>query len=187
MREKLATLSMDLLREMAKDKKIKHISKMKKNDLIEAILKANNYSEDKPQDKSPDKPQEKSPDKPQEKAQNRPQRSEDRTQEKSPQRDYNPFRQDYDPAMVDTSSGDANGILEVMSEGYGFIRCDNFMPGEADVYVAPQVIKRFGLKTGDIILGAKRIKNQGEKFSALLYIKSVNGYSLELNGKEKSL
>ena len=186
MREKLATLSMDLLREMAKDKKIKHISKMKKSDLIEAILKANNYSEDKPQEKSQDKPQDKSQDKPQDKSQNRPQRSEDRTQEKSPQRDYNPFRQDYDPAMVDTSSGDANGILEVMSEGYGFIRCDNFMPGEADVYVAPQVIKRFGLKTGDIILGAKRIKNQGEKFSALLYIKSVNGYSLEETARRKA-
>ena len=54
--------------------------------------------------------------------------------------------------MVD-KSGDANGILEVMQDGYGFIRCENFLPGENDVYVAPVQIKRFGLKTGDIIHG----------------------------------
>ena len=46
-----------------------------------------------------------------------------------------------------------NGILEIMPEGYGFIRCDNFLPGENDVYVAPQFIRRFGLRTGDIIEG----------------------------------
>lgn len=88
-----------------------------------------------------------------------------------------PYRQDYDPEMVD-KSGDANGILEVMQDGYGFIRCENFLPGENDVYVAPVQIKRFGLKTGDIIHGCKRVKNQGEKFSALLYIKTVNGFSV---------
>ena len=78
---------------------------------------------------------------------------------------------------MDTSS-EANGILEVLAEGYGFIRCANYLPGENDVYVSPAQIKRFGLKTGDVIIGNKKIKNQGEKFSALLYIKSVNGYSV---------
>ena len=68
-----------------------------------------------------------------------------------------------------------NGILEVMAEGYGFIRCDNFLPGENDVYVAPLFIKRFGLRTGDIIEGNLRIRAQSEKFSALLYMKKVNG------------
>lgn len=69
-----------------------------------------------------------------------------------------------------------NGILEVMPDGYGFIRCDNFLPGTNDVYVSPAQIKRFNLKTGDIVVGNTRIRNQNEKFSALLYIKSVNGY-----------
>lgn len=87
-----------------------------------------------------------------------------------------PYRQDYDPNMVDPGP-DANGILEVMPDGFGFIRCANYMPGENDVYVSPAQIKRFGLKTGDIIVGAKRLKNQGEKFSALLFMKTVNGYS----------
>jgi transcription termination factor Rho len=66
------------------------------------------------------------------------------------------------------------GILEIMPEGYGFIRCDNFLPGENDVYVAPQFIRRFGLRTGDIIEGNLRVKTLNEKFSALLYMKKVN-------------
>ncbi len=67
------------------------------------------------------------------------------------------------------------GILEVLPDGYGFIRCDNFLPGEHDVYVSPAQIRRFNLKTGDIVVGNTRIRNQNEKFSALLFVKSVNG------------
>ena len=68
----------------------------------------------------------------------------------------------------------AHGILEVMPDGYGFIRCENYLPGENDVYVSPSQIRKFNLKTGDIIVGNTRIKTQGEKFSALLYITSIN-------------
>lgn len=68
-----------------------------------------------------------------------------------------------------------SGILEVMAEGYGFIRCDNFLPGSNDVYVSPIQIRRMNLKTGDIIIGNTKIRNQNEKFSALLYVKLVNG------------
>ena len=77
------------------------------------------------------------------------------------------------------SGEEAGGILEVMPDGYGFIRCANFLPGENDVYVAPSQIRRFGLKTGDILRGNKRVKTQQEKFSALLFIRSINGYSTE--------
>ena len=74
-------------------------------------------------------------------------------------------------------SGDVkSGILECNSEGFGFIRCDNFLPGDEDVYVSPSLIRRYGLRTGDIIVGNTKIKSGNEKFSALLYIKSVNGY-----------
>ena len=65
-----------------------------------------------------------------------------------------------------------------MPDGFGFIRCENFLPGENDVYVAPSQIRRFNLKTGDIIIGNRRIKAATEKFAALLYIKTVNGYPL---------
>ena len=71
---------------------------------------------------------------------------------------------------------EANGILEVMPDGFGFIRCENFLPGENDVYVAPSQIRRFNLKTGDIVRGSRRVKSATEKFAALLYINSVNGY-----------
>lgn len=71
----------------------------------------------------------------------------------------------------------AHGILEVMQEGYGFIRSANYLPGDQDIYVSPAQIRRFGLKTGDIIMGNIRVKTQGEKFGALLYVASVNGES----------
>lgn len=66
------------------------------------------------------------------------------------------------------------GILEVLSDGYGFIRSDNYLPGENDVYVSPSQIRRFNLKTGDILRGNTRVKSQNEKFSALLYVTHIN-------------
>lgn len=98
---------------------------------------------------------------------------------------YQPGRPDTpvlhkDELNTELDSGQmANGILEVMQDGFGFIRCANYMPGENDIYVAPSQIRRFGLKTGDIIVGNIRVRTQGEKFSALLYVKSVNGLSPE--------
>lgn len=153
MKEKLQTLPLATLREIAKDKNIKGTSTMKKAELIEALLalpenESGNVRNDR-NDKQPVKTN---------------------TNEDA-------VKQEYDPELVDPSS-EANGILEVLAEGYGFIRCANYLPGENDVYVSPAQIKRFGLKTGDVIIGNKKIKNQGEKFSALLYIKSVNGYSV---------
>ncbi|MBQ2745089.1 MAG: transcription termination factor Rho [Lachnospiraceae bacterium] len=86
----------------------------------------------------------------------------------------------YDPAL---DSGERSyGILEIMSEGFGFIRCENYMPGDNDVYVSPGQIRRFNLKTGDIVDGRMKIKLPTEKFGALLYIEKVNGLSL---GKAK--
>ena len=69
----------------------------------------------------------------------------------------------------------AHGILEVMPDGFGFIRCENYLPGENDVYVSPSQIRRFNMKTGDVIYGSIRVKTGQEKFAALLYVKSING------------
>ena len=77
------------------------------------------------------------------------------------------------------SGQEACGILEVMPDGFGFIRSDNYMPGDSDVYISPSQIRRFGLKTGDIIRGNTRVKSATEKFSALLYLKSVNNLPLD--------
>lgn len=85
----------------------------------------------------------------------------------------------FPPGVEDISALDsgetAHGILEVMPEGYGFIRSENYMPGDNDIYVAPSQIRRFGMKTGDIVTGSIRIKTGNEKFAALLYVKSING------------
>ena len=68
------------------------------------------------------------------------------------------------------------GILEVMADGFGFLRSDNMLPGEDDVYVSPSQIRRFGLKTGDMLSGNKREKAQNEKYGALLFVSEINGH-----------
>ena len=80
------------------------------------------------------------------------------------------------PEIAQLDSGvTVSGILEVMSDGFGFIRSANYLPGENDIYVAPAQIRRFGLKTGDIVTGNTKIKTEKEKFSALLYLTAING------------
>ena len=71
------------------------------------------------------------------------------------------------------------GILEIMAEGYGFIRCDNFLPGDDDVYVSHAMIKKYRLRTGDILKGNLKIRSQTEKFAAMLYVTTVNGCPVE--------
>ncbi|WP_317855401.1 transcription termination factor Rho [Chakrabartyella piscis] len=67
------------------------------------------------------------------------------------------------------------GILEVMADGFGFLRAQNFLPGTGDIYVSPSQIRRFRLKTGDSVKGSIRVARENEKFGALLFVKSVNG------------
>lgn len=142
MREKYESLSLVVLRDLAKSRGIKNVSSAKKADIIEMML-----AEDE-REKTEKEPKEK-------------------PAEQKKQDDYS---QNLDSGIT------ANGILEVMPDGYGFIRCENYLPGENDVYVSPSQIRKFNLKTGDIISGNTRVKTQQEKFSALLYVSSVNGY-----------
>ena len=69
----------------------------------------------------------------------------------------------------------AEGVLEVLPDGYGFLRTDNFLPGAGDIYISPSQIRRFNLKTGDLVNGSTRVAKEGEKFNAILFVKSVNG------------
>jgi transcription termination factor Rho len=73
------------------------------------------------------------------------------------------------------SDDPVEGVLEVLPDGYGFLRSDNYLSGAKDVYVSPSQIRRFSLKTGDKIRGKGRIPKEGEKFQALLYVQTVNG------------
>ena len=136
-REKYESLPLATLRELAKARKMKGISTLKKGDLIEAML----AQDDK------------------EKQEEANAQAKEEVKEK---------KEGTDIEQLD-SGRTANGILEVLPDGYGFIRCEN------DVYVSPSQIRRFNLKTGDIITGNTRIKTQSEKFSALLYVSTING------------
>ncbi len=80
------------------------------------------------------------------------------------------------PEMLETGEcGDAEGVLEVLPDGYGFLRSDNYLSGQRDVYVSIAQIRRFGLRTGDLVTGKTRPSKEGERFLALLYITAVNG------------
>ena len=101
--------------------------------------------------------------------------------EKTAERNSREYREEAEESsmpeeMMKLDSGNvAYGLLEVLPDGFGFIRSDNYMPGENDVYVAPSQIRRFQLQTGDIISGSIRKSKEKEKFQALLYVNTVNG------------
>ncbi len=80
------------------------------------------------------------------------------------------------PILLNTGDcGDAEGVLEVLPDGYGFLRSENYMPGNRDVYISQSQIRRFNLQTGDLVSGKTRRAKEGEKFKALLYVTGVNG------------
>lgn len=164
MREKYESLSLVVLKDLAKARGIKGVSAMKKSELVERMLQED--EQDKLKNSAAH-------------AQEGP-KSELAGEEK---RDTYKAKEDHGSIAVkeDIANLDSgctvSGILEVLTEGYGFIRCENYLPGEHDVYVAPSQIRRFNLKTGDIVTGNTRIKtSEKEKFSALLFVTSVNGY-----------
>jgi transcription termination factor Rho len=175
MREKLETLSLTVLKEFAKDKKIKNISTMRKGELIDAIIAASEQEEQaKGQEGNQIETQQEL--KNEVRNEGRENRSETHSESHGESRgESRSVNHNENRGESKSENEIADGILEVMQEGYGFIRCENFLPGENDVYVSPSQIRRFNLKTGDIIKGPKRNKTQSEKFSALLYLESVNG------------
>lgn len=147
------------LRELAKEKGMKNIASLKKSELIE-VLKRND--EDEAANTEGTKKMSNENNITNEQAAPVASKEEDR-------------HSGYSEVEQLDSGETKEGILEVLPDGYGFIRCDNYLPGGNDVYVSPAQIRRFNLKTGDIVMGNTRIKSQNEKFSALLYIRSVNG------------
>ena len=246
MREKYESLSVAVLRDLAKARGIPRISAMKKRDLVEAMLRKD--EEEAAAQKQPEKEtqnegsQEKQPDKTQERGRvtqarrgrdSRDKDSRDKDNKDKDNRDKNSREKDNrdkdsrekdsrekdsrdkenrekenkdienkdienkdrdndrekgqpsmqperrrtpaDLAALD-SGRSATGVLEVMADGYGFLRGENYLSSENDVYVAPSQIRKFNLKTGDIVTGSTRMKTQQEKYSALLYIQSINGF-----------
>ncbi len=158
MREKYESLPLTDLRAIAKSRGLKGTSTMKKSELVEAMLQEDEKDKAEGKDVMP------------------------RAVMRAPGEQKEERPEDKFPAELDSGLL-ACGILEVMPDGFGFIRSENFLPGENDVYVAPSQIRRFNMKTGDIVEGNTRVKTQNEKFSALLYVKRINGLPPELASK----
>lgn len=203
MREKLETLPLTQLRELARGQGIKNVSGLRKSELVDRLCevaerekeakaaeaknaakaveaeKAESATEAEKSEKADQ--QERTDRQERAERQERTERSERAERQERgnvpAQNGSQPPTGDPKNDLQDLDSGiEANGILEVMPDGFGFIRCENFLPGENDVYVAPSQIRRFNMKTGDIIRGSRRVKTATEKFAALLYVTTINGY-----------
>ena len=157
-RERYESLPLATLKELAKARNMKGVSTLKKSALIDEMLK---LDETEKQMQANEKAKE------------------------EVRQEMKEKKEESDIEQLD-SGKTAKGIFELHQDGYGFIRSDNYLPGEQDVYVAPSQIRRFGLKTGDILTGNTRIKTQGEKFSALLYVSTINGLPPEEAMKRKN-
>ena len=183
------------LKAYAKEKGIRGISTLKKEQLVEKLMKSEKYEEKREEKKEENievkreenRKENKRANKEEKRKEHRKEHTEEskkenREEEKAEEKagDTEEKKSEAEGKKNDISSLDsgnmANGILEVMPDGYGFIRCENYLPGENDVYVSPSQIRRFNLKTGDILVGNIRNKTQNVKYSALLYVQSFNGY-----------
>ncbi|KAB1438750.1 transcription termination factor Rho [Candidatus Galacturonibacter soehngenii] len=165
MREKYESLSVVALRDVAKARGIKNISTMKKSELVDAMLREDE-KEATQQSVTTEETEVKTESTKKESNKTENSKAENKSETKTAETEMDKL----DSGIL------AKGILEVLPDGYGFIRCANYLPGENDVYVSPSQIRRFSLKTGDIVEGNTRVKTQAEKFSALLFVKSINGF-----------
>ena len=208
MREKLETLPLVQLRELAKSQGIRNVTGLRKSELVEKLCEVAGKDNDGSAEQTARSERAERPDRTERterpdraerterterpdraertesserpERQTRPERTErpERTDRSgSAQNSYQSSGSDIKSDLQELDSGiEAYGILEVMPDGFGFIRCENFLPGENDVYVAPSQIRRFNMKTGDMVRGSRRVKSATEKFAALLYVTSINGY-----------
>ena len=156
----IENLKIKELQALAKEKGIKNISKLKKDDLIRLLL-------------------EKEPKNVEESAahEQKPVVSEQKSVTPSDGIEYS------DPVR---RTNLMSGVLEVMADGYGFLRSDNYQSGENDVYVSQNQIRRFNLKTGDYIVGNTRMQHEGERYQALLYVQTVNGDKVDVSIHRKA-
>jgi len=189
MQENYEAMQLVKLRAIAKERGLKNITGIRKSELIRQLEEYD--AKGKTEEKQNKQPQEKPTAVPAVKTleshpvqdpkttykgnNNQQQRHQVRNSQNSPMTPAAQAAPNSNLAELDSGIS-ADGILEVMGDGFGFIRSENYLPGENDVYVSPSQIRRFNLKTGDIISGSKRIKTQTEKFAALLYVNKVNGF-----------
>ena len=154
----LESLSLIDLRNLAKDKGIENTSKLKKAELIEKIME--NYNKEK--------------------------NISNEIESENKNSEIEETSNDAEYKLTGENDEYVQGILELLPDGYGFLRGDNYLSTNKDVYVSPVQIRRFKLDTGDMIKGIKRTPKEGEKFPALIYVGEVNGEHPEKAMKRKS-
>ena len=195
MREKLETLPLAQLRELAKSQGIRNVSSLRKSELIDRLCAISEQESEKKEEEQSQAHTQRAGNG--EGAQAHTQRAGngEGAQTHAQRAGNGEAAQAHtqrvgngEAAQTHSSAGSAleprielqeldSGIeANGMPDGFGFIRCENFLPGENDVYVAPSQIRRFNMKTGDIVRGSRRVKTATEKFAALLYVTSINGY-----------
>ena len=156
------------LREIARENGLKAVAGLKKSELILKILEEAHQKEI-PEAQTNGTEEKEVPTS--ESALKKTENTQQKEGEKQPQQ--NPL----DSGIVE------EGVLEVVPDGFGFLRKENFLPGAGDIYISPSQIRRFNLKTGDSVKGNIRVAKETEKFNALLYVKSVNGDNPEKASK----
>lgn len=193
MEDSLESKNLQELRVIAKEIGIKSVTSFKKQELIEKIAQVQNEikSNTEEKDESPVVTtygftlKEKNQDKNSSSTENKPKqeyKEKKYTEHKNIETQNNENKhQEVQQILDDSNMGE--GILEVMADGYGFLRTENFLPGPNDIYISPSQIRRFNLKTGDCVSGNIRLAKENEKFNALLYVKSVNGDNPEKASK----
>ena len=151
------------LRQMAKEKGAKNVSKMKKDELLEFLNNAN-QSEN-----------------------NDTNNTQKITSESQESHDSQDNEDNNASGYKLTNEGDkiVEGVLEVLPDGYGFLRGDNYLSTSDDVYISPVQIRRFRLDKGDKVKGIARMPKEGEKFPALIYVGEVNGDAPEMAYRRK--
>ena len=137
------------LKQIAKEKGIKNISKLKKSELIETIMRASEKLSAK--------------------------KSEEQTEDEQFEKAEKVEKTEKNPKKETHENNDISGVIQVLEDGFGFLRCENFLTGTDDCYVSPTFVRKFNLKTGDMVCGNTRPPRDGERFPALIYIKTING------------
>lgn len=161
-KQQLDALKISELRDEAKKLGIKGVSSKKKQQLIDEITACNA----------------------EEKTENKPVQKEKNTRAEKKSDETPQETNGYSDPVRRTNL--MSGVLEILADGYGFLRSDNYQSGENDVYVSQNLIRRFNLKTGDFIVGNSRMQHEGEKYQALLYVQKVNGDPVDVSIRRKA-
>ena len=148
-------MSLAQLKDIAKELKIKSAYKLKKNELLKEIIRLKTEKE-----------------------------AESENEASCTEHDENKVKDEKSQRKNTDGVNEVCGILEILTDGFGFLRTDNYLSGTGDIYVSPTQIRRFNLKTGDEVSGKARFQKD-EKFPALIYVDAVNGDSLDISIKRK--